>query len=130
MDLASFKSIRKCAQNLLENEDKIDYLINNAGVMRCPQWKTEDGLEMQMGTNHFGHFLFTELVLPLVKKSAASGEHPRIVIVSSLAHVWDPNGINFEDIHNEKNYDAKKVYKQAWKKVNDMLIEGLDEGQI
>ena len=81
--------------------------------MRCPQWKTEDGLEMQMGTNHFGHFLFTELVLPLVKKSAASGEHPRIVIVSSLAHVWDPNGINFEDIHNEKNYDAKKVYGQS-----------------
>ena len=113
LDLASFKSIRKCAQHLLENEDKIDYLINNAGVMRCPQWKTEDGLEMQMGTNHFGHFLFTELVMPLIKKSAASGHHPRIVIVSSLAHYWDPAGINFEDIHNEKNYDPKKVYGQS-----------------
>ena len=113
LDLASFKSIRKCAQELLENEDKIDYLINNAGVMMCPQWKTEDGLEMQMGTNHFGHFLFTELVLPLVRKSAASGTHPRIVIVSSSAHEWAPNGINWDDIHNEKNYDPKEVYGQS-----------------
>ena len=109
LDLASFKSIRQCAQNLLESEDKIDYLINNAGVMQTPQWQTEDGMERQMGTNHFGHFLFTELVMPLVKKSASSGHHPRIVIVSSLAHDWDPAGINFEDIHNEKNYNSKKV---------------------
>lgn len=113
LDLASFKSIRKCAQDLLENEDKIDYLINNAGVMQCPQWKTEDGLEMQMGTNHFGHFLFTELVMPLLRKSAASGSHPRIAIVASLAYKWSRNGINFDDIHNEKNYDPKEVYGQS-----------------
>ena len=77
LDLASQKSIRKCAENLIEKEDKIDYLINNAGVMLCPQWKTEDGFDMQMGTNHFGHFLFTELVMPLIRKSASSGHHPR-----------------------------------------------------
>lgn len=82
LDLASLKSVRECAESLLEKEDKIDFLINNAGVMQCPNWKTEDGFDMQMGTNHFGHFLFTELVMPLIRKSAASGHHPRIVIVS------------------------------------------------
>merc|ERR1712223_1813447 len=51
LDLASLKSVRSCAETLLEKEEKIDYLINNAGVMMCPQWKTEDGFDMQMGTN-------------------------------------------------------------------------------
>ena len=76
----------------------------------CPQWKTEDGFDMQMGTNHFGHFLFTEMVMPLIRKSAASGEHPRIVIVSSMAHQMANNGINFDDIHCENNYNSMKVY--------------------
>ena len=44
-----------------------------AGIMMCPEWKTEDGFDMQLGTNHLGHFLFTELVTPLLMKSAASG---------------------------------------------------------
>ena len=77
LDLASLKSVRKCAETLIEKEDKVDYLINNAGVMMCPNWKTEDGFDMQMGTNHFGHFLFTQNVMPLLRKSAASGYHPR-----------------------------------------------------
>ena len=45
--------------------------------MACPQLKTEDGLEMQMGTNHFGHFLLTEMLIPLLRKSTASGFTPR-----------------------------------------------------
>ena len=45
--------------------------------MTCPEWKTEDGFEMQIGTNHFGHFLLTELLTPLLRKSAASGFTPR-----------------------------------------------------
>ena len=45
-----------------------------SGVMMCPDWKTEDGFDMQMGTNHFGHFLFTELLLPLIKSSLQSIE--------------------------------------------------------
>jgi len=110
LDLASLKSIRKCAENLLEKEDKIDYLINNAGVMMCPDWKTEDGFDMQMGTNHFGHFAFTELVMPLIRKSAASGHHPRIVIVSSMGHKIASQGINFDDIHCDNNFNTMKVY--------------------
>ena len=83
LDLASLKSVRKCAETLVEKEDKIDILINNAGVMVCPNWKTEDGFDMQMGTNHFGHFLFTELLMPLLRKCAASGEHPRYIFTYS-----------------------------------------------
>ena len=62
---------------LMLQEEKIDILVNNAGVMACPKTLTEDGLEMQIGTNHFGHFLLTELLTPLVKKSAASGFRSR-----------------------------------------------------
>ena len=77
LDLASLASVRECAKNLLEKEEKIDILINNAGVMNCPNWKTEDGFDMQLGTNHLGHFLLTELLMPLMKESVASGFHPR-----------------------------------------------------
>ena len=63
----------------METEDKIDYLINNAGLIVTEHTLTEDGFEMHIGANHLGHFLFTELVLPLVRKSAASGFHPRYV---------------------------------------------------
>ena len=77
LDLASFASVRKCAQTLLETEDKIDYLINNAGLAMTELVLTEDGNETTFQANHLGHFLFTELILPLIKKSAASGFHPR-----------------------------------------------------
>ena len=60
-------------------KQKCEYFIylSNIGIMACPELKTEDGLEMQMGTNHFGHFLLTEMLLPLLKKSADSGFTPR-----------------------------------------------------
>ena len=71
------KSVRKCAEIILENENKIDYLINNAGLVVTEHTLTEDGFEMHIGTNHLGHFLFTELVLPKLRKSSATGFHPR-----------------------------------------------------
>ena len=77
LDLASLASVQECAKNLLDSEEKIDILINNAGVMNCPNWKTEDGFDMQLGTNHLGHFLLTELLMPLLKESVASGFRPR-----------------------------------------------------
>jgi len=114
LDLASLKSVRTCAQTLIDTEDKIDILVNNAGIMMCPEWKTEDGFDMQLGTNHLGHFLFTELVTPLLLKSAASGFDTRIAIVSCLAHYQ--GRIYWRDLHFEKKnhkYDRFKAYTQS-----------------
>eukprot|EP00095_Tigriopus_kingsejongensis_P002339 maker-scaffold868_size86715-snap-gene-0.22 protein:Tk02339 transcript:maker-scaffold868_size86715-snap-gene-0.22-mRNA-1 annotation:"retinol dehydrogenase 12-like isoform x2" len=111
LDLASLKSVRECASAMAVKEDKVDILINNAGVMMCPYWKTEDGFDMQLGTNHLGHFLLTELLLPLMRKSEASGFHPRIIIVSSLAHKG--NGMNWNDLNYENTYSSVKAYGQS-----------------
>ena len=55
----------------------------------CPEGKTEDGFDMQMGTNHFGHFAFTELVMPLIRKSSASGHHPRYLLLIIYVNGFD-----------------------------------------
>jgi len=109
MDLASLSSIKSCVDRLNKAEKKIDILINNAGVMMCPLSRTEDGFEMQIGTNHFGHFYLTNLLLPLIKKA---GSGARIVTVSSIAHrrgdmYWDD--INW----NNTEYDTLKAYGQS-----------------
>ena len=76
--------------------------------MACPRTMTTDGNELQFATNHLGHFLLTELLMPLVKKSKESGFHPRIVIVSSTAHKMAP--INWEDMKWERSYNDWKAY--------------------
>ena len=68
MDLASLASISACVERLERSVAKVDILVNNAGVMMCPLTRTEEGFEMQIGTNHFGHFYLTNLLLPLIKK--------------------------------------------------------------
>ncbi|CAG2194333.1 RDH12 [Mytilus edulis] len=107
LDLASLKSIKLFAGDINANENRLDILINNAGIMRCPYWKTENGFEMQFGVNHLGHFLLTNLLLDLIKKSAPS----RILTVSSLAH--ERGTINFDDIYSEKSYDPGTSYSQS-----------------
>ncbi|XP_012689092.1 retinol dehydrogenase 11-like isoform X2 [Clupea harengus] len=107
LDLASLQSVRQLAKDLLETEERLDILINNAGVMSCPKWQTEDGFEMQFGVNHLGHFLLTNCLLDLLKKSAPS----RIVNVSSLAH--ERAEIYFDDINLDKDYTPQKAYKQS-----------------
>merc|ERR1712227_346580 len=70
LDLAALASVRECAEQLGNSPEKIDILINNAGIMACPKMKTKDGFEMQFGTNHLGHFLLTNLLMPQLKKAA------------------------------------------------------------
>jgi len=108
-DLASLASVRECAEQLNNSLPKIDILLNNAGVMMCPLSRTEEGFEMQIGTNHLGHFLLTNLLMPLLKKAAPDA---RIVNVSSKAH--EPGRMNFDDINYEKRpYGAGGAYCQS-----------------
>lgn len=107
LDLASLESIREFAKDINETEPRLDILINNAGVMMCPAWKTKEGFEMQIGTNHIGHFLLTNLLLDLLKRSAPS----RIVIVSSMAYKMGK--IHWDDIMLEKKYSPVNAYSQS-----------------
>ncbi|KAL7632836.1 UNVERIFIED_CONTAM: hypothetical protein RMT77_016833 [Armadillidium vulgare] len=120
LDLADLESVRKCAAILKEKIPKIDILINNAGVMTTPQMETKDGFELQLGTNHFGHFLFTLLLLDNIKAASPS----RIINVSSLAH--EGGKMHWDDIHMKKNYNAVAAYNQS-KLANVLFTKSLGE---
>ncbi|KAG8444123.1 hypothetical protein GDO86_009344 [Hymenochirus boettgeri] len=108
LDLASSKSIKEFVQTILKEEEKVDILINNAAVMRCPHWKTEDNFEMQFGVNHLGHFLLTNLLLEKMKQTG----NARIINVSSLAYI--AGDIDFDDLNWEKKkYNTKAAYCQS-----------------
>lgn len=106
LDLASLASVRRAAEELKSKAPKIDALINNAGIMQTPALKTEDGFEMQLGTNHLGHFLWTGLLFDNVEN--ASG---RIVVLSSIAHKF--GRIHFRNLMLEKRYTPTKAYTQS-----------------
>lgn len=105
LDLGSLKSVKAFSDAFSKKYKRLDILINNAGVMMCPYSKTEDGFEIQMGTNHLGHFALTGHLMPLLKKTPDS----RIVATSSIAH---RNGsIDFSDINWEsRDYKTGKAY--------------------
>ncbi len=108
VDLASLDSVRQCGAEAKERFEKIDLLINNAGVMACPKGQTADGFEMQFGTNHLGHFALTNQLLPLVKKGAAK----RIVNLSSRAHHSD--GVHLDDVNfDNREYEPWASYGQS-----------------
>ncbi|KAI5757340.1 RDH13 [Gulo gulo luscus] len=108
LDLASLKSIREFAAKITEEEEQVHILVNNAAVMRCPHWTTEDGFEMQFGVNYLGHFLLTNLLLDRLKASAPS----RIINLSSLAHI--AGHVDFDDLNWEKRkYDTRAAYCQS-----------------
>ena len=104
LDLASCKSIRSFANKILSEEQEINILINNAGVMFVPYMLTEEGFETHFGVNHLGHFLLTNLLLDRIKESAPS----RIVTVSSLAHVM--GYLDFQDMMWSKRYQSQSAY--------------------
>lgn len=106
-DLASLDSIKAFLAEFIEEHDKLDVLINNAGVLTFKREETQDGFEMQMGVNHLGHFLLTNSLLDLIKKS----DDGRIVNVSSGGHKWGK--FNEEDPHFKKGYNVFKGYGQS-----------------
>lgn len=82
VDLASLESVEEAAAEIADRAGELDVLVNNAGVMAPPPGHTVDGYELQIGTNHLGHFALTGRLLPLL----LTAETPRVVTVSSLAH--------------------------------------------
>jgi len=120
-DLASFDSIRAAADQALTRFDHIDLYINNAGVMACPLNRTADGFELQFGTNHLGHFLLTNLLMPLLEK----GERQRIVNLSSRGHHLD--SVHFDDLnYAERDYDKWEAYGQS-KTANILFTVALEQ---
>jgi len=113
IDLADLSSIKNFADEINQKFDKLNLLINNAGVMIPPYSKTKDGFELQFGTNHLGHFALTLQLLNLIKHTPNS----RIVNVASSAHKY--GNINFDDI----NWENRK-YK-AWRAYGDSKIANL-----
>ncbi|KAL0127911.1 hypothetical protein PUN28_003279 [Cardiocondyla obscurior] len=106
-DLASQESIRNFVTQFRKECDKLHILINNAGIMRCPKDHTKEGIEMQLGVNHMGHFLLTNLLLDVLKSSAPS----RIVNLTSSAH--RTGQINMKDLNWENDYNPGRAYSQS-----------------
>ncbi|GBM12755.1 Retinol dehydrogenase 11 [Araneus ventricosus] len=107
LDLASFSSIRQFAAEILKSEPRIHILINNAGIMMCPESKTVDGFEMQIGVNHLGHFLLTNLLLDRIKESSPA----RVINVSSEAYTFGK--VSLSDINMERGYNPIWAYGQS-----------------
>ena len=108
LDLASQRSVREAAAQIVAGQPRIDILVNNAGVMAIPERRTEDGFEMQLAVNHLGHFALTALLLPALLASAAA----RVVSVTSTGRhagrALDPGNPNLAG-----SYEPWRAYGQA-----------------
>ena len=107
LDLASLDSVRKFAAKILEEEPRIDILINNAGVVSNDFTKSADGFELTFAINHLGHFLLTNLLLDRIKEAPSA----RIVNVSSFAH--HGARIDFNDLNSERRYGRLTAYGRS-----------------
>jgi NAD(P)-dependent dehydrogenase (short-subunit alcohol dehydrogenase family) len=108
LDLGSLESVRAAADDLRNKHDRIDLLINNAGVMYPPKETTKDGFELQFGTNHLGHFALTGLLLDRLLPVPGS----RVVTVSSIGHRINAT-IHFDDLQWERSYSRVGAYGQS-----------------
>jgi NAD(P)-dependent dehydrogenase (short-subunit alcohol dehydrogenase family) len=118
-DLVSLTSVRTAAETAA-SYDRIDVLINNAGVMAPPQRQTDEGLELQMCTNHLGHFALTGLLMPVVSSSPA----PRVVTVTSGMH-RTVRGLDLSDPRTHGRYRKWTAYSQS-KLANLLFARELD----
>jgi NAD(P)-dependent dehydrogenase (short-subunit alcohol dehydrogenase family) len=107
VELDNLESVRKLAANFLGRYDRLDVLINNAGVFPPKQRTTVDGFEMQMGVNHLSHFLLTNLLLDCLKASSPA----RVVTVSSKLH--KAGEIDFEVFKGYENYNSQSAYNSS-----------------
>jgi len=107
LDLADLESVRKFASEYAARYDRIDVLVNNAGVMIPPYKKTMNGFELQFGTNHLGHFALTALLLPVIMGTPLS----RVVTITSIAA--RKGKINFRNLDGSHGYNPMTFYRQS-----------------
>ncbi|MCJ1263931.1 hypothetical protein MMC22_003802 [Lobaria immixta] len=117
LDLSSQEQIRRAAREVNAYREPIDVLVNNAGLMACPYSTTQDGLEMQFGSMHIGHFLFTNLIMG---KILAAGDGARVVSVSSDGYRLGPVRFNDWSFEHGQTYNKWRAYGQA--KTANMLF--------
>jgi NAD(P)-dependent dehydrogenase (short-subunit alcohol dehydrogenase family) len=113
LDLSNLESVNNFSTSINKKYKALDCLINNAGIMACPYSKTKDGFEIQMGTNHLGHFALTGQLISLLKKTPNS----RVVNVSSIAHT--SGNIDFDDL----NWEKRKY--RTWSAYSDSKLANL-----
>ena len=119
LDLGSLASVRAFAERFAASHERLDLLINNAGVMAPPRQVTSDGFELQFGTNHLGHFALTGLLIGMMD----GRDDARVVIVSSGAH--RTGRIAFDDLQGEQSYGRWRAYGQS-KLANLLFMYELD----
>jgi NAD(P)-dependent dehydrogenase (short-subunit alcohol dehydrogenase family) len=107
LDLADLSSVRSFAERFRANHDRLDVLVNNAGVMAPPRRETADGFELQFGTNHLGHFALTKQLLDLME----GREDARVVTLSSNAHKF--GRIAFDNLNGDRRYFRWRAYGQS-----------------
>ena len=107
LDLASLASVRELAASVSQTYDRLDLLFNNAGIMAIPQQETQDGFEMQLGTNHLGHFALTGLLLSKLVATPGS----RVVTTTSIARA--AGRIHFDDLQGQRSYSRWGAYGQS-----------------
>ena len=120
MDLSELDSVRAYAESISSVDPTVDLLINNAGIMACPETRVGLGWESQFAVNHLGHFALTTQLLPNLSKA----NRPRVVCLSSVGH--KRSDIRWDDVHFESDpYEKWDAYGQA-KTANALFALGLD----
>ncbi|KAJ6133934.1 oxidoreductase [Penicillium sp. IBT 18751x] len=108
LDLTSFTSVKEAAEDFKSRSDRLDILINNAGIMAVPYSKTKEDYEIQFGTNHMGHALLTKLILPTLLSTAEKpGSDVRVINLSSEGHYYAP-GIIYDQDQLESYYTFRR----------------------
>jgi NAD(P)-dependent dehydrogenase (short-subunit alcohol dehydrogenase family) len=119
LDLGDLESVRGFAERFLASGRSIDFMIDNAGIMACPETRVGPGWEAQFGTNHLGHFALVNRLWPAIEPGGA-----RVVSVSSRAHHFA--GMRWDDVHWQHGYDKWEAYGQA-KTANVLFAVHLDK---
>ncbi|CAM1511886.1 Fc.00g093990.m01.CDS01 [Cosmosporella sp. VM-42] len=111
LDLTSLDSVRACATKLLSYTDQLHLFIANAGVMACPEGRTQDGFEIQFGVNHLAHFLLFNLLKDTLFRSATPKLNSRAVFLTSVGHRMGT--VNFDNLNLEGAYNEWAAYGQS-----------------